>query len=82
MLDWVRNASVLSHALIVEVDHAISVNGNVLQQCIALDSVIDIRLRILVQLDNLCIATTLEVEHAIVVPSVLIVTNQQTLRIG
>lgn len=43
--------------------------------------VVDIWLRILIQVDNLSIASTFEVENAVVIPAVLIITDQETLRI-
>ena len=81
VVDRVRYTSVLSYALISEVDLAVSVNCYVLQQSVTLDSVVDIWLALLIQVDNLSVATTLIVEDALVVPSVLVVTDQQTFRI-
>ncbi|CUP79381.1 Uncharacterised protein [Segatella copri] len=81
MEDWVRNTSVLCYALISEVNLTISSYSYVLQESVALDSVVDIWLRLLVKVDNLSIATTFEVEYTIVIPSVLIVTDQLTLRV-
>src|SRR5574344_1213862 len=54
----------------------------VLEQSVTTDSSVDIRLTFLVQVDYLCIATTFEVEYALIVPSVLIITNQLTFWIG
>ena len=82
VVDRIAYAGILSNALVSEVDLAVSVNSNVLQQGVAADSVVDVGLALLVEVDNLSVATTLEVEYALVVPSVLVVTNQQTLRIG
>ena len=82
MVDWVRNTCVLCHALVSEVNLAVCINCNVLKKSIALDSVEDVRLALLVEVDNLCVATALEVEYALVVPTVLVVTDELTLRIG
>ena len=82
MLNRIADAGVLSHALISEVDLAFCINSHVLKQSVAADSVVDVRLVLLRQVDDLCIAATLEVEHTLLVPSVLVVTNEQTLRIG
>ena len=82
MVDRIAYTSILGYALISEVNLAVSSNCYVLQQCVALDSTVDVRLVLLAQVDNLCIAAALEVEYALIVPSVLIVTNQQTLWIG
>ena len=43
--------------------------------------VVDVGLGILVQVDNLSVASAFKVEYAIVIPAVLIITDQQTLRI-
>ena len=82
MADGVGHAGVLGDGLVVKVDLAVCVNGYILQQRIALDCVVDVRLGILVQIDDLGIAAALEVEHAVVVPAVLVVADQQTLGIG
>ena len=78
----VRNASILCYALVCEVYLAVFCNCNVLKQCVTLDGVVDVRFALFVEVDNLCIATTFEVEHALIVPSVLIVTDKKTLRVG
>ena len=82
MLDGVAHAGILRHALVGEVYLAFSVHGDVFQQSIALDGVVDVGLAFLVKVDDLGIAAAFEVEHAVVVPSVLVVTDKQTLRVG
>ena len=82
VVDRIRYTSVLSNALVSEVNLAVSSYCNVLQQSVALDSTIDIRLVLLRKVDNLSIAATLEVEDTFVVPTVLVVTDEQTLWIG
>ena len=47
-----------------------------------LDGVVDIGFGVLIQVDDLCVAAALEVEHAVVVPAVLVIADQQTLGIG
>ena len=79
MVDWIRNTSVLSHALIVEVDLTILRYSYVLKKCVALDSTVDVWLVLLRKTDYLSLATTLEVEHTIVIPSVLVVTDKAAL---
>ena len=81
MIDWVRNTSVLGNALVCEIDLAVCINCYVLKKSISSDCVVDIWLRILIQVDNLSIASTFEVENAVVIPAVLIITDQETLRI-
>ena len=82
MVNRIRYTGVLGHALIGEVDLAVLIQSYVLKQSVSLDCVVDIRLGVLVQVDNLCIAAALEVEHAVVVPAVLVIADQQTLGIG
>ena len=82
VLDRIRYTSILGNGLISEVNLTILSNSYVLQQCISLDCTIDIRLGLLVQVDNLCIAAALKVEHAIVIPAMLVITDQATLRVS
>ena len=82
VVDRIRHTSVLCYALVGEVDLAVSSYSNVLEKSVTLDSVVDIGLALLVEVDNLGVAATLEVEHTIVIPSVLVVTDEQTLRVG
>ena len=82
MVDGIGNTSVLGHALISEIDLAFGVEGDVLQQSVALDGVVDVRLRIFVQVDDFGVAATLKVEDAVVVPAVLVIADQQALRVG
>ena len=82
MVDRIRYTSILGNALIVEINLAVSINSYVLKQSISLDCIVDIGLGILIQVDNLSVAATFEVEYAVVIPAMLVITDQQTLRIG
>ena len=82
VVDRIAYASVLSHALVGEVDLAVSINCNILEKSITLDSIVDVGLVLLAQVDNLCIATAFEIEHTFIVPTMLVVTNQETLRVS
>ena len=82
MVDRVADTGVLGDALVVEVDLAVFVNSYVLEEGVATDSIVNVRLGLLVQLDHLCIATAFEVEDTLVVPSVLVVADELALRIG
>ena len=82
VVDGVGHTGVLGDGLVSEVDLALAVNGNVLQQSVALDGVVDIRLRVLIQVDDLGVAAALEVEDAVVVPAVLVIADEQTLGVG
>ena len=81
MVDRIRYTSILGNALIVEINLAVSINGYVLKQSISLDCVVDVGLGILVQVDNLSVASTFEVEYAVVIPAVLVISDKKTLRI-
>ena len=82
MVDRVGHTGVLGHALVVEVDLALCVYGHVLKKGVAADGVVDVRFRLLVEFDDLGVAAALEVEHTLVVPAVLVVADELTLRIG
>jgi len=82
MVNRVRYTGILGYALICEVDLAVCIQGNVLKQSVSLDCIVDIRLGILVQVDNLCVAAALEVEYTVVVPAVLVIADEETLRVG
>ena len=75
MIDRIRNTSILGYALIVEVDSTVFCYSYVFEQSVAADCTVDVRFALFVEFDNLCIATTFEVEYTIVVPSVFIVTD-------
>ena len=79
---WGSNARVLSSAVVAEVDLAVSVNDYVLEESVALDSSVDVGFAFLVEVDNLSVATTFEVEDTVVIPTVLVITDEETLRIG
>ena len=80
--DGVGHTGVLGDGLVGKVASAVLGHGDVLQQGVAADGVVDVGLGLLVQVDDLGIAAALEVEHAVVVPAVLVVADQQTLGIG
>ncbi len=71
----IGNAGVLCYALVCKVDFSVCVQSYVLKKRVTLDCVVDIRFGFLVQVDNLCIASALKVEYAVVVPTVLIVAD-------
>ena len=81
VIDRVRYTGVLGYALVCEIDLAVCIQSNVLKKCVTLDCIVDIRLGILVKVDNLGIASTLEVEYTVVIPAVLVITDQKTLRV-
>ena len=82
MVDRIRNTSILSYALVFKVNLTVLVNSYVLEKSITSDRTVDVWLRLLVKVDNLCVATTLIVEDTIVIPTVLVITDELTLWIG
>ena len=56
------------------------VQSNVLKQSVTFDCIVDIRFGFFVQVDNFCIASAFEVEYAVVIPAVLVITDQKTFR--
>ena len=81
MVDWVRYTCILCYTLVLEINLSIISNCNVLKKSISSDCVVDIRLRLFVKTDNLSVASTLEVEYSVVIPTVLVITDQQTFRV-
>ena len=81
MVDRVGNTCVLCYALVSEVDLSIFIKCYILKKSVSLDRIVDVRLRLFVKVDNLSVASTLEVEYSVVIPAVLVITDQKTLRI-
>ena len=81
MVDRIRYTGVFGYALICEIDLSVCVERYVLKKSVTFDRIVDIRFRILVQVDNLCVASTFEVEYTVVIPAVLVITDQKTLRV-
>src|SRR5690554_2834876 len=82
MVDRVGYAGVLGRRDIGEVDVAFVVYCHVFQQCIATDGTPDIGFVFFREVHGLRVATAFVVEDTVVVPSMLVVTNQETLRVG
>ena len=84
VVDRVRNTSVLSNALVSEIAFAVGraeSNSHVLEQSVASDSSVDVGFVLFREVDNLGVAAAFVVEDALVVPSVLVVADEFTLRI-
>ena len=79
MINRIRYTCILSYALVIKINLAVSIKCNILQKSIASDCIVDVRLRILIQVDDLCIASALEVKYAVVIPAVLVITDKKTL---
>ena len=81
MINRIRYTSILCYALICEINLTILIQSNVLKKSVTLNCIVNIRLGLFVKVNNLSIAATLEVEYTVVIPTMLIVTDQETLRI-
>ena len=81
MIDRVRYTCILRDRLVSEVELAFSVACDVLKKSVALDCVVDIRLGFLVEVDDLCVAAALKVEDTVVVPAMLVVADEESLRV-
>ena len=81
MIDRVRYTSILCYTLICEINLSIFIKCYVLKKCVTLDCIVDIRLRLFVKVNNLSIASAFKVKYSVVIPSVLVITDQKTLRI-
>jgi len=81
VVDRVRYTSVLCYALVGKVDLSVLVKCNVLKKSVTNDCVVDVWLRLFVKVDNLSVASTLEVEYSVVIPAVLVITDEESLRI-
>ena len=82
MVDRIRYTGILGYALISEIDLSVFVKSNVLKKSVTSDCIVDIRLRLFIKVDNFCIASALEVEYSVVIPAVLVITDQKTFRVG
>ena len=78
VVDRVRHAAVLRLGRVKVVDVAV-VDGIVLEQGVRLDGAVDLGLVLLREVDGLCVAASFKVENAVVVPSVLVVSDQKAL---
>ncbi len=82
MVDWVGNAGVFGHALVGEVDFAVFVDGNVFEESVATDSVVDVGFAVFVEVDDFSVATAFVVEDTFVVPAVFVVADEFAFGVG
>src|SRR5262249_59792671 len=83
LLELVRGARVLRLRVVVEVEPAVLVDHDVLEnRSERVRRLVDLGLRLRRQLDHLRVAATLEVEDAAVAPTVLVVADERTRGIG
>jgi hypothetical protein len=82
MENRIRDAAVFWLCSIKVVRGSVFPDFDVLEQRVGMNGAINIRLRLFRQVNRLGIASTLEIENALVVPAVFIVSNQGTVRIS
>ena len=82
VVNRIAYAGIFGYALVGKIDLAVFVNGDVFQKCVAVNCVINIRLRFFVEVDDFCIATAFKVKYAGIVPAVLVVADKQAFRVG
>src|SRR5690606_32457324 len=84
VLQWVADAGVLRLAAVAEIHLALAVllEAHVLQQGSEAYSIPDLGFLLLGKVDALGIAASLEIEHAVLPPAVLIVADQPALGVG
>ena len=77
VIDRIRYTSILCYALICEINLAFSIKCYVLKKSVTFDRIVDVRLRFFVKVDNFSVASTFEVEYAVVIPAMLVITDQE-----
>ena len=82
MRQRIGDAGVFGFAAVGIIHAAVSAHYHVFQQRIAADGAINLRLRLRIEIDGLSVAAAFEVKHAVIVPAVLIIADQLTMRIG
>ena len=65
MVDRVGYTGILRYTLIIKIDLAFCIKSNVLKKSVALDRIVDIRLRFFIKINNLRIASAFEVEDTL-----------------
>ena len=82
MVNGVADAGILGDTLVCKIELAIGIDSDVLQQGVAADGVVDVGFAVFVEVDDFGVAAAFEVEHAVVVPAVLVVADEETFRVG
>ena len=82
MVDRIGNAGVLGNGLVCEINLAVLVHGNVLEECITADSVVDVGFGLFVKVNDFGVASAFEVEYTFIVPAVFVIADEQTFGVG
>ena len=81
VVDRIRYTSILCYALISEINLSFCIKCYVLKKSVTFDRIVDVRLRFFVKVDNFSVASAFEVEYTVVIPAVLVITDQETFRV-
>ena len=81
VINRIGDARVLRHRLICKIHTPRKIDRHILEECVTANGVVDVGLRLGVEVDDLRVAAALIVEDALIVPAVLVVTDQEALRI-
>jgi hypothetical protein len=82
MRQRIGDAGIFGFAAVGIIHAAVGAHHHVFQQRIAADGAINLRLRLRVEIDGLGVAAAFEVKHPVIVPAVLVIANQLTMRVG
>mmetsp|Transcript_27000 Transcript_27000/g.47662 ORF Transcript_27000/g.47662 Transcript_27000/m.47662 type:complete len:355 (-) Transcript_27000:609-1673(-) len=78
----VRDTSVLCDGGVKVIGSSVRIQFDILQKRVGMNGAINIRLRLFGQVDSLRVATSFEVVNTIFVPSMLVVSDEGTVRVG
>ncbi|VGQ11051.1 hypothetical protein SB00610_05425 [Klebsiella quasipneumoniae subsp. similipneumoniae] len=82
MRQRIGDAGILGFAAVGIIHAAVGAHHHVFQQRIAADGAINLRLRLRVEINGLGVAAAFEVKYPVIVPAVLVIANQLTMRVG
>jgi len=83
MMDRIRYTSILCLRRVKIVGQKLlSLQSHILQHGILVNRTVNIRLRLLGEVDGFGVAAALKIEDAVLVPAVLVIANECTVRIG
>ena len=82
-VNWVRHTTVLGLRNVVVIDLLRrSIDRDILKHSTRFNCIINVRFILDRQVNGFCIASTLEIEDSIIIPSMLIISDQESVRIS
>ena len=82
MIDRIGNAGVFGNGLVCEINLTILVHGNIFEECIAADSVVDVWFGLFVKVNDFGVASAFEVEYTFIVPAVFVIADEESFGVG